>query len=57
MASFFFEGHAGHDEPADGKSPPLKHKEHVYDLNGQISHKVCNKVLLQLLLNISSQFK
>lgn len=34
----------GHDEPSDGnkglKTPPLKGNEHLYDLQGQINHKI-----------------
>lgn len=37
-------GHAGHDEPknkTDMKVPKLKDNPHLYDLKGQINHKLC----------------
>lgn len=35
-------GHAGHDESEDKSKqiPTLRHNEHLFDLNGQINHKV-----------------
>ncbi|XP_055382323.1 lipid droplet-associated hydrolase [Condylostylus longicornis] len=36
-------GHAGHDEPSKKslkQVPTLKHNEHLYDLSGQIEHKL-----------------
>lgn len=38
----FGKGHGGHDEPEDEKHrvPPLKHNKHLYDMNGQLNHKV-----------------
>lgn len=38
----FDKGHGGHDEPEDEKNqiPRLKHNKHLYDMNGQVNHKV-----------------
>lgn len=39
---YFCKGHSGHDEPDDEslQIPSLRHNKHLYDINGQINHKV-----------------
>lgn len=44
---YFHKGHGGHDEP-DNESlpiPPMKNNKHLYDINGQINHKVLYEIL------------
>lgn len=38
----YFTGHAGHDEPEieTAKIPRLKHNKNLYNIDGQINHKV-----------------
>lgn len=49
-------GHAGHDEPDDEtmEVPPLKSNEHLYNLNGQIDHKV-NFIIIIRYISIEFQ--
>lgn len=48
-------GHAGHEEPNSKvlNVPPLKSNSHLYDLNGQVQHKV--RILINYVFNKNNE--